>query len=408
MFRNTSPGASGTRSKRAARAAGPLAAVAAAALVLGSAGAATAQAADTQAPTAPAALSAAPASSAIALNWSASTDNVGVKSYAVWRRPAAGGTWVNVAGVAGRSYTDAAVTSGTQYTYGVRAVDAAGNVSQSSNLASAAPGAGGSTGGGTVPGTVLWKADGEQPLVNEWASLSTTTHCAMTLDGVSSDARISRVTSPVAKGTGAWGFTVNDGDDCYGERAELGQALPSRGSFTDARLFNNGDDRWISLQVYLADDFPTTTGNWQVIAQWKQLAAPGGPVSPMLALQVHNGAFYLENSDSPTSTNSRGTVPYRLAGAVKGRWAKLSFHFKFSPDRNVGLAEVWGDVDGAGVKQLLAPTHMWTMQLSNGAPVPSASRIGIYRNSAINGTAHVYFDGYTVATTRGAAEANAF
>src|SRR4051812_41953500 len=170
MFRNSSPGASGTRSKRAARAAGPLAAAAAAALALGTAGAATAQAADTQAPTSPAALSAAPATSAIALSWSASTDNVGVKSYDVWRRPAAGGTWVNVAGVAGRSYTDKAVTSGAKYTYGVRAIDAAGNVSGSSNLATATPGAssGGGGGGGTVPGTVLWKADGEQSMVNEW------------------------------------------------------------------------------------------------------------------------------------------------------------------------------------------------------------------------------------------------
>ena len=97
----------------------------------GSATATTGTPPDTQAPTAPTSLSATAVSfSSIALNWSPSTDNVGVSGYIVYR----GGVQVGTA--TGTSFTDTGLTPLTAYTYTVRARDAADNLSPHSASAS--------------------------------------------------------------------------------------------------------------------------------------------------------------------------------------------------------------------------------------------------------------------------------
>jgi beta-glucosidase len=75
-------------------------------------------------PTAPTGLTAgATTSSTVALAWTASTDDVGVPGYDVYR----GST--NVATTTGTTFTDSGLTPSTAYTYTVRARDGAGNVS---------------------------------------------------------------------------------------------------------------------------------------------------------------------------------------------------------------------------------------------------------------------------------------
>ena len=88
---------------------------------------------DTTAPSVPAGLGATPASTQVTLAWTASTDNVGVTGYRVYR----GG--VLIAAPSGTSYTDTGLTNGTAYTYRVAAVDAAGNVSAQTTAVSATP-----------------------------------------------------------------------------------------------------------------------------------------------------------------------------------------------------------------------------------------------------------------------------
>jgi chitodextrinase len=88
--------------------------------------------ADTTQPSQPTGLTAtAISSSQINLSWTASTDNVGVTGYQVFR----GG--VQVAATSGISYSDTGLTASTQYTYTVRAVDAAGKISNASASQSA-------------------------------------------------------------------------------------------------------------------------------------------------------------------------------------------------------------------------------------------------------------------------------
>ena len=89
-------------------------------------------AADHNAPAAPTGLTATPASaSRIDLGWTASTDDVGVAGYKVFRDA------TQVGDVTGTSYSDTGLTDGTAYSYTVSAYDAAGNTSAPSNTATA-------------------------------------------------------------------------------------------------------------------------------------------------------------------------------------------------------------------------------------------------------------------------------
>jgi chitodextrinase len=67
----------------------------------------------------------------VSLAWTASTDNVGIKQYNVFRGSALDGTSL------GTSYTSSGLTCGTSYLFTVQAQDAAGNVSGQSSAASA-------------------------------------------------------------------------------------------------------------------------------------------------------------------------------------------------------------------------------------------------------------------------------
>ncbi|SEE01242.1 Por secretion system C-terminal sorting domain-containing protein [Tenacibaculum sp. MAR_2010_89] len=88
--------------------------------------------ADTQAPSAPSSLAAASiVQTTLTLNWTASTDNVGVTGYDVFR----GSTKIGSTTTA-TSYNVTGLTANTAYSFTVKAKDAAGNVSSSSNTAS--------------------------------------------------------------------------------------------------------------------------------------------------------------------------------------------------------------------------------------------------------------------------------
>ena len=85
---------------------------------------------DTTPPTAPANLTATAVSpSQVNLSWDASTDNVGVAGYKVYRMAPSSPLTSTT------SYSDTTVQAGTSHSYTVYAYDAAGNISQPSNTA---------------------------------------------------------------------------------------------------------------------------------------------------------------------------------------------------------------------------------------------------------------------------------
>jgi len=103
---------------------------------------------DTTAPTAPGT----PASSSVTqtaatLNWTASTDNVGVTGYRIYRNGIQIGTSVST------TFTDSELTANTTYSYAVSAYDGSGNESaQSEPVSVTTSGGGNGSGGGDVGG----------------------------------------------------------------------------------------------------------------------------------------------------------------------------------------------------------------------------------------------------------------
>lgn len=104
-----------------------------------SAGSVTVVAPDTTAPSVPAGLTTAVDGSTVDLSWNASTDNVGVTGYLVFRGTTAGFTANDASRIGtpmGTTFTDSARPQGTWF-YKVAATDAAANVSDASAAASA-------------------------------------------------------------------------------------------------------------------------------------------------------------------------------------------------------------------------------------------------------------------------------
>jgi hypothetical protein len=108
---------------------------------------------DATPPSAPTGLAATSAGGNVSLTWNASSDNVGVSKYDLYRSTTAGFTPSGsnrIAQPAGTSFTDGGLSAGTYY-YKVKAEDAAGNLSNASNEASATVSAGPPTVSSTTP-----------------------------------------------------------------------------------------------------------------------------------------------------------------------------------------------------------------------------------------------------------------
>ena len=116
---------------------------------------------DTTAPSVPSNLQVTGAtSSSVSLSWSPATDDVGVSGYDVYRNGSL------VGNASGTTYTDTGLTASTEYTYAVRARDAAGNTSAISDSVTGTTTSGGTGSDGC---TAAYKVD------NDWGSGFTST-----------------------------------------------------------------------------------------------------------------------------------------------------------------------------------------------------------------------------------------
>jgi cellulose 1,4-beta-cellobiosidase len=120
---------------------------------------------DTKAPSTPGGLKLAVAgTTAAAIYWTSSTDNVGVAGYNVYR------DGVLVAQTTAPHYLDIGLAPGSSHAYTVKAFDAAGNVSAASQKLTAKTGTLSRATTGTIAGVVF--ASTGKPLANAVATLS--------------------------------------------------------------------------------------------------------------------------------------------------------------------------------------------------------------------------------------------
>ena len=215
-----------------------------------------------------------------------------------------------------------------------------------------------------------------------------------------------------AQGLRSYRLEVRDGDGGEGERTELAQGQPALERYED-RWFHADEEHWIALQYYLPLEWPDAD-TWQTILQI-QPTSPGGG-GPVIGLDAgyDNHLKFYGNTNEWGDGEGRifdGAGP--LAGGSypvpKGKWIKLTYHIRFSANPTLGFVEVFGDLrDGWGMRTLVPRRTRATMKYEGSVMDPVHLRVGIYRDSAVAGAQNLYVDGVTVATTRAAAELNAY
>jgi hypothetical protein len=255
---------------------------------------------------------------------------------------------------------------------------------------------------------ILWKADAESAMASEWASNSSVPVAASP-----PKPDLSRIAQSTfrAQGQRSYRFKLRDDDDSYGERAELGQAMPSVSRYK-RRLFRAGQECWIAMQYYLPTSWPTDD-TWQTVLQIKPVTPGGGGPSVSLDAGRNRLSFYGNNnvwgSTAGKVFDGAGPRAHGSYTVTRGRWIKLTWHIVFSANPAVGSLEAFGDLaDGRGMRTLVPRRRRATMKYLDGAMDPMHLRVGIYRDPTMTATAKLYVDGLTVATTRAAAEANAY
>jgi hypothetical protein len=211
-------------------------------------------------------------------------------------------------------------------------------------------------------------------------------------------------------------LTVDDNDDYYGERAELGRNESrfgeNSGSETDGTfaLFHEGDHKIIFFSERYADNFDMTKDRWQVVFQVKQAEpyAANGPVdsSPAFTLNVYGGKIVLDNF---------WNVKWTTKAPPHDTWVRYALDVTFSKDPAKGKIRVYVDRNGDGdftdtrevSPVITGPTLAFVTEQAVvpagdppgpyvGDPIPGHMRIGIYHDPSAYGTTTVDFDNVQV------------
>lgn len=202
---------------------------------------------DTQAPSSPAGLVASAASSTtINLGWNASTDNVGIAAYDVFR------DGVKIASTASLAYADTGLTAATSYGYFVKARDAAGNLSVASNGVTAMTGSTSTPSGfpnasntGVPAGTQLTPYTGPCTVTAANTVIdSKTVNCDLVIRTSGVTIRNSKINGTVSteENSTGYSFTLTDSHVDAGDRIVTGVGAVN---FTAVRVHVQGGNRSI-------------------------------------------------------------------------------------------------------------------------------------------------------------------
>ena len=236
-------------------------------------------------PSAPTSLSVAAAScTQLTLIWSGSTDTggSGLRAYNIYR----GGTLVKVVAAPATSTGDTGLAGGTAYTYVVRAIDNANNLSGSSNSATA-----------NTP------ACNQAPIANAGPDVTATRNVAVTLNGSGSSDPDGSLTSY------AWTF----GDGASGSGATVAHAYATAGTFTATlTVTDNAGATAIDRATVTVNDTSTASGQ----PVWSEdRGGAGADVTRGVAVDSAGNTLVVGNFTGATNFGS-GTLSSAGSGDV--------------------------------------------------------------------------------------------
>ena len=335
---------------------------------------------DTQAPTVPANLTAAAAGQTVNLTWAASSDNAGVARYNVHRSTSAGFTpsAANRIGQPGStSFADGGLPAGT-YFYKVTAEDAAGNVSDASNQASATvtvtqpsglvAAYGFDEGTGTTTADQSGNGNGGSLSNTVWSTAGKFNN-ALSFNG---SARVNVNDSASLRLTS--GMTL----EAWVRPSALGDwrtvVLKERTGWYAYALYANTDSGRPSGHVFTTADHDLRGTGSLAVNAWTHLAVTYN--GSVLALYV-NGAQV--SSQPATGAIAANTGPLRIGGnAIWGEhYVGLIDEVRIY-NRALSASEIQGDMDRSVTVDVTPPT------VTNRTPSPGGAGVNV--GSAVTAT----------------------
>jgi len=268
---------------------------------------------DTQAPTAPTNLAASSvAQTTLTLGWTASTDNVAVTGYDIYKN----GTLLTT--VTTTFYNVTGLTAATTYTFYVKAKDAAGNVSAASS---------------TISATTTSATDTQAPTAPTSLTLSNITQTSATLSWSASTDNV-----------GVTGYKVYKNGTLLGTTASTSYSLTGLTAATTYTLAVAAFDASSNVSAQATTSLTTLAVSTTKVETFANFSASSSYVTGTFTGQdgstwSYNGARgdIAITGSAPTLGKGRSPLSYVLSGTIQGGIGTLKFDYKQAFTSSVNL-----------------------------------------------------------------------
>lgn len=180
-------------------------------------------------------------------------------------------------------------------------------------------------------------------------------------------------------------MTVFDGDDFWGERAELGKNNNQVGPTV---FYREGQRRVTFASIRLPSSSPVSSPDWRVVLQMKQTQPYYNPrPASIFEMHVRYGQWIVQSD-----WNDLWYAP-----AKQNTWTRFAFDITYSQDPSIGSIKVYVDLNGDGDatdtgeesprirrQTLMAEVAGGPSPFEPGESIPSHLRAGIYQDSKYN------------------------